>query len=154
MPGPLIGNAGGAFAETLDTPSAQHPQSVVLDVYNGGTTAIPAQRWVGLDITGTGAHVFAVTQGLHGADADSAIGVSIDTIPAGGVGRVVVYGPALCLIGTGGVTANDMLTPDSSATYDGGLITGSDTPEVGELIARALTTTAAAAIGSVWVCKL
>lgn len=149
----LIGNASGAYGESLEFPGTQAPQYIYKDAYNAGATTIPASQWVGLDLTGTGVHVFAVTQGLHGGAANSVIGVAIDTIKPGAVGRVCVEGPCTITAGTGGLAAGNQLAIDTNASHDGQLLAAGATPVVGTIIGMALATIAAGATGPAWLYK-
>ena len=150
MPTQQIGNPTGAYSESVEYPAAQAPGYDYKDAYNSGATTILVNTWVGLDITGSGAHVFGVTKGLHGASGTIVIGIAMETIPAGKVGRIVTEGPANVIAGTGGVTAGDQLVIDS--TDDGQLITAS-TPAVGTVIGMALATAAEGVVIPAWIYK-
>lgn len=133
MPGTQIGNAAGAFGESLSYPDSQAPQATVIDAYNSGSSVIPAGAWVAVDTTGTGSHIFGVIKGLHGTSAVLAIGIAQDTIAEGAVGRVVIDGPATALAGAAGVTAGDQVVPSSTSGDDGELVNGSS-PAAGTVV--------------------
>jgi hypothetical protein len=157
----LVENPGGAFQQTLEYPLnlvastiTQSPGSQMRVCYNSGATAIKQGAWVRVDVTGTTTHVFGVVGGAHGDTIAQVVGIAVEAIAVGAIGRVVVEGPAAGLAGAAGVTAGNLLSPSTVSTDDGQLVVASS-PTAGQVIGIALATQAThAGIIPMWVFKV
>jgi hypothetical protein len=131
MPDMQIDNPGGAFQPLVPEPPTtvgglpgQAPATRMVDVLNSGAAAILAGDWVQLDATGTTTHVFGVKRGVHGGTVALRMGIAIDAIAVGAIGRVAVEGPAIAKGGAAGVTAGQLVVPSTVSTDDGCLVAG------------------------------
>jgi hypothetical protein len=157
----LVENPGGAFQESFQYPLdlvastiPQAPGSQFRTVYNSGSAAIKVGQWLRADVTGTTTHVYGVVSGAHGDTINQVLGIAADAIPVGGVGRMVVEGPAAGLAGAAGVSAGNLLSPSTVSTDDGQLVAASS-PTAGQVIGVALATQAThAGYIPMWVFKV
>jgi hypothetical protein len=144
MPSKDIDNPQGAFPGTTSATIQGAPGSpgqLYVDAYNSGATAIKANDWVALDVTGTTAHLNGVVRGVHGATINQCIGIAMDAMAVGGYGRICTGGPILGKAGAAGVTAGNLLSPSTVSTDDGELVAASS-PTAGQVIGLCLQTQA------------
>jgi len=138
-----IDNPTSAFGQLTTAPGSVGPGVQYVDVENTGASAvIPAGAWVAVDVTGSGTHICGVILGAHGGVLHDVIGIAMDTIKVGAVGRVCTFGPIIALGSTAGISAGDAVTGSTASTDDGCVMTAS-TPLVGQIIGIALAASAA-----------